>query len=128
MDSQPPPPPHTNSKPPAKTPAPLTYSEQLALRKHKMALEYAEIQHQRDIAVLNISRVRHEITLRIERERESERVANKERERRRQEANGNTDIMDWVVEFFICVVIILLIALVMGPMNMLQRMACLLEL
>ncbi|OBT84764.1 hypothetical protein VE02_08095 [Pseudogymnoascus sp. 03VT05] len=125
MASQPPPPSHTDSN----SPAPLTYSEQLALHKHEMALEYAEIQHQRDIAVLNISRLRHEITLRIETERELERVAKKETERRRQEASDNKDIVDWVVEFSICVVLTLLVAaLVMGPMDMLQRMACLLEL
>ncbi|KFZ15231.1 hypothetical protein V501_02816 [Pseudogymnoascus sp. VKM F-4519 (FW-2642)] len=100
MASQPPPPPHSDPNLPVENPEPLTCSEQLDLRKDEMALECAEVQHQRNIAVLKINLLRHETTLRIETERELERVAEKERERRGQAERDNNDTVDLVVELF----------------------------
>ncbi|OBT38822.1 hypothetical protein VE00_10956 [Pseudogymnoascus sp. WSF 3629] len=127
MASQPSSPSHSDQKPPMKKAAPITYSEQLALRKHEMALECAEIQHLQAIATLQIHQRRAEATLRIEMELEQEREAKKKRERRRQEERDNKDTVDSVVEFFTYLVLIFLVAaVVMGPLDALQRVACLL--
>ncbi|OBT56097.1 hypothetical protein VE04_04782 [Pseudogymnoascus sp. 24MN13] len=126
--AQPPPPPHSDPNLPVENPEPLDLREHLD-RKDKMALECAEVQHQRNIAVLKINLLRHETTLRIETERELERMAEKERERRRQAERDNNDTVDLVVELFTCVVLILLVAaVVLGPMEAVQRIACLLDL
>lgn len=133
MASQPPPPLYSDPKPPLEKTPPLTPSEQLVLRKYEMALECAEIQHLRDIAVLGVNRLRAEIMLRIETEMEWDREAERERDRERQGARDSKETLDWVLDFilgFMCVVLIFLFiaAVVMGTVGSLQRMACLFDL
>lgn len=79
---------HSDPKPSLEKASPLTPTEQLALRKHEMALERAEIQHQQDITLLKISLLRYETNLRMETEMELERLAENNREREIQENTG----------------------------------------
>ena len=88
MASQLPPVLHSDPKPSLEKESILTPSEQLALRKHEMALERGEIQHQQDIALLKISLLRYETKLRMETEMEFERLAKNKREREIQESTG----------------------------------------
>ncbi|KFZ09777.1 hypothetical protein V502_08496 [Pseudogymnoascus sp. VKM F-4520 (FW-2644)] len=61
MASQLPPVLHSDPKPSLEKASPLTPTEQLALQKHEMALERAEIQHQQDVTLLKISLLRLQI-------------------------------------------------------------------
>ncbi|KFY42944.1 hypothetical protein V494_02158 [Pseudogymnoascus sp. VKM F-4513 (FW-928)] len=129
-----PPPPYTHSKPLVEKPALLTpveiAAEKLALRKEEMKLECAEIQHRRNIAVLEFNRLWAEIKLKMENEFELERLADNERYRAKQEARDNKGALDWVLEFalgFACAVLIFL-CVAAGGMVMIEaaeRMACL---